>query len=650
MKRGTLWIVLLSVCALTVAGCGGSGHHSGAATVTITTAPTTLAVGTSSTVTATTSDSSQVTWSCTPAVACGAFSFTPDTTASAANSMFMAPPAIPSGNTVTISATSTTATTPATATVTITATTTATANFVFYASGIQNDANADVYSLAGVVAIAMTASGDGSFAVISGEQDFNDGDGTTSPQPSGDFISGGSLVVAGDGSGNATLTLITNNSALGASGTETLALAYTTLSSHALIIQFDGSATSSGSLDLQSATAAPVSASFSFTDTGADASGAPVADGGVFAVDASSNITGTYDLNDGGTVTLANMIPATGVTAGPTDSLGRGNVIGGLAGAPSINYYMVGPEVIRTINVDSGDTAVGSAYGQGAQTGMFSPTSIGRSVFELGSGVGFYAADGQFTTVPATPSFSGIADVNESVLDGGPIATAAALSGTYTMGTNGYGGMTFTTSPTADVVTFGIYAVDPTLNILDPNNTTTAASEGGALIAEMDPNLVGTGILVPQEATPDFTDVAQAYAFGGTGDTGDSATGAPEFDFLGEGTISAGVFSGAGALSDPFDALTGGTAGVVSSNATFAGTFSPDGVNVGRSTTSITVAASNTPPDFTVPGPLGVTAYESNGNLLFWLETDSGSFFVGSVQANLTIDDDARPAKPRPKN
>jgi hypothetical protein len=166
----------------------------------------------------------------------------------------------------------------------------------------------------------------------------------------------------------------------------------------------------------------------------------------------------------------------------------------------------------------------------------------------------------------------------------------------------------------------------------------------------MDPNLVGTGILVPQEATPDFTDVAQAYAFGGTGDTGDSATGAPEFDFLGEGNISAGVFSGAGALSDPFDALTGGTTGVVSSNATFAGTFSPDGVNVGRSTTSITVAASNTPPDFTVPGPLGVTAYESNGNLLFWLESDSGSFFVGSVQANLTIDDDARPAKPRPKN
>jgi hypothetical protein len=51
-----------------------------------------------------------------------------------------------------------------------------------------------------------------------------------------------------------------------------------------------------------------------------------------------------------------------------------------------------------------------------------------------------------------------------------------------------------------------------------------------------------------------------------------------------------------------------------------------------------------------VAAPLGVTAYESNGALLFWLETDDGSFFVGSVQANLATDDDANPAKPRPNS
>jgi len=47
-----------------------------------------------------------------------------------------------------------------------------------------------------------------------------------------------------------------------------------------------------------------------------------------------------------------------------------------------------------------------------------------------------------------------------------------------------------------DIAKFGIYAVDPALNILDPNGPATDG--GGALIAEMDANLVGTGSLVPQ--------------------------------------------------------------------------------------------------------------------------------------------------------
>ena len=112
-------------------------------------------------------------------------------------------------------------------------------------------------------------------------------------------------------------------------------------------------------------------------------------------LDGSSNITGFFDSNDAGTVVLDTAIP-TGVSAGPTDSLGRGNVIGGLAGAVSINYYVVGPEVLRTINVDATDTAVGSAYGQA--TTAFSPASIGTSVFNVGSSAGLYGAAGQFTT------------------------------------------------------------------------------------------------------------------------------------------------------------------------------------------------------------------------------------------------------------
>src|ERR1700734_2021819 len=409
MSRGTLWIVLLSVCTLAVAGCGGGGPL----TVTIPTPPTTVAVGGTVNVVANVAHdhaNAGVTWACTPSVACGQFSFNPDATTSGQTTVFTAPPAIPAGATVTITATSVANTArSANFPLTITASSTATSNFVFYASGVES-ASGNVYSIAGVVAIST----DGNNTIIGGEQDYNDGiGGITSPEPSGDFISGGSLVFAGDGSGNAILTLITDNPNVGASGTETFALAYTS-TSHALIVQFDGSATSSGSFDQQSSAATPVSASFSFTDSGADNNGAPVVDGGVFTLDGSSNATGFYDTNDAGTVTLDNAIPA-GVSAGSTDSLGRGNLIGGLAGAATIYYYVVGPEVLRSVNVDTTDTTVGSAYGQGDNAGSFSPASIAASAFELGSGVAFYGADGQFTT-DGTSAFSGVADVNESVL------------------------------------------------------------------------------------------------------------------------------------------------------------------------------------------------------------------------------------------
>jgi hypothetical protein len=624
MSRGTLWIVLLSVCALGVAGCGSSGHLA----VTITTAPTTLAVGATANLIATVThdhNNAGVTWACQPSVACGAFSFNPDATTSGTATVFTAPPAIPNGGSVTITATSVANTArSASVTITITASSTATNNFVFYASG--EEASGDIYSIAGVVAIST----DGNNTIVGGEQDYNDGDVTTSPQPSGDFISGGSLTFADDGSG-AILTLVTNNPNVGVSGTETFALSYAN-PNHALIIQFDGSATSFGSFDLQTSAATPVSASFSFTDTGADSNGAAVADGGIFTLDGSSNITGFFDSNDAGTVVLDTAIP-TGVSAGPTDSLGRGNVIGGLAGAVSINYYVVGPEVLRTINVDATDTAVGSAYGQA--TTAFSPASIGTSVFNVGSSAGFYGAAGQFTT-DGSANFTGVADENESVLDGDDPVTGA-IGGTYVMASDGYGAMNFTTALNS-MTTFGIYAVDPTLNILDPNNPGEGVG-GGALIAEMD-SLVGIGALIPQTDAA-LPDVASFVTIGAQGDTNVTSD---EFDFVGEGPFGGGVLTNAtGYLSDPFAALTG-TAGEF--NATFNATFTDDGTGVGRSTATLAVSATDGT-DFD-PVNLNVTAYEANGSQLFWIETDDTSFFNGSIQANTIVGDDAKPAKPRP--
>ena len=650
MNRGTLWIVLLSICALAVAGCGGSSHR-----VTITTAPTTLTAGTSSNVIAIDShdSSDQINWTCAPTGACGSFNPTP--TQSGAASSYTAPAVAPSGGSVMITATSMDHPSRSD-TVSIAITAVQTANFVFSLTGEENDSG-DVYSLAGVVAIAQ----DGSGNVLSGEQDYNDGDGNTSPQPTGDSITGGTLVMANDGSGNATLTLTTSNTNLPNGGTEVFALAFAN-PNHAVIVQFDGSATSSGSYDFQISTAAPVgapSASFSFVASGTNTDGDPVCDGGMFSVDASGNITGIYDLNDSDNqpATFANPIPA-GVTTGSVDTFGRGVITGALFGGAAINYYVVGPEVLRLIAVDTAATALGSAYGQGTSAGSFSSASLGPSVFQIGSVASLYGAVGEFSTGAEAGVVKGKARANTPVREAGTACTGTGpcsfsgegdyndlhsggggfvgdLSGSYMVDANGYGSLNFdgTFANTIDV--FGVYAVDPTLNILDPNNTTDTADSGGALIAEMDANLFGTGSIVPQ------TDVTQTsfsgfYAFGGQG-IGDGG----EFDFLGTGTVTPGdsnsTLVGEGALSDPFGVFDAPSEIPVTFNAT---PSLPD--SDGRYFINPLVV--ETGPDTTINLAF-VAAYQASGGQLFWVGTEEGTYFLGPLEQGTAPASDARKAQ-----
>jgi hypothetical protein len=532
----------------------------------------------------------------------------------------------------------------------------ATANFVFYAAGEDEAQSGSGYSIAGVVTIAQDGTGD----VVGGEQDYNDAPaGNTSPQPSGDMITGGSLVMAADGSGNAILTLTTSNTSLPNAGTEVFALAFAN-ANHASIVEFDQTATSLGSFDLQTSTAMPVSSSFAFVAAGVDPSFDASSDGGVFAVDANGVITGTVDRNDNGTVTLGIAIPAA-TSLGPTDPLGRGTVGGSLDGSGAVvNYYVVGPEVVRVIDVDTTDSAVGSAYGQGSAATTFSSASIGQSVFQIGNSYDFYGAVGQFATSAevgaakpksntpireaactgtSTCLFTGVGDLND--LGHGDALLATPINGTYTIATNGYGSMSFDSFDT--VATLGVYAVDPTLNILDPNNTSDTADSGGALIAEMDANLVGVGSIVPQ------TDVTVAsftgnYVLGAQGATDEG----DEFDFVGTATVTPGAttsaFAGEGALSDPADALA--TGGLVSSTATFTATATADPANAGRYTLGpLTVASSATPPDFDTLTFTTVSAYQASGGQLFWLEVDEGSYFLGPLEQGPGPSSDARKAQ-----
>jgi len=627
MRRATLWSVLVALCGFGIAGCGSGSPLR----VSITTAPTTLQTGATAAVTAiVTHDKAAggVTWSCAPTGACGTFDQTQTPSGTPTN--FTAPAVPPTGGSVTITATSVTKPSiSGSATIAITAI--QTQNFVFFATGEENT-TFDLYSIAGVVAIAT----DGSGTVTGGEQDFNDGVGGLTSPPSGDMITGGSLVMANDGSGNGVLTLITDNANLGVAGTETFAVVFAN-TNHALIAQFDGSATSFGSMDLQTATVVPAG-SLAFTASGIDAGGLLIDFGGVFAIDASGNVTGFFDENDGGTVTTNNPIPE-GAAASVSDSFGRGVVTGATGANSSFNFYVVGPEVIRVIDVNTVSTAIGSAYGQGTSAGTFTSGSIGASVFSVANSADFYAGVGEFSTPVVAPagkpgthspipqgqpacsgnvtcSFSGVGDVNElaSVL-----LPAQPFTGTFSISAAGNGFMTFTTGDFGDIATLGVYAVDPTLNILDPNDTSD--STGGALVAEMDGNLVGTGSIVPQSDTT-VTAFSGPYAFGAQGD---SDVANDEFDLVGAANVASdtGVFSGTGALSDPFGALTAGG----ESSANFVGTVAADGANLGRFTINpLTIVANGTTVN------RNVTVYQASGLQLVWIEMDPHSYFNGSLE------------------
>src|SRR5271156_227413 len=279
-----------------------------------------------------------------------------------------------------------------------------TQNFSFYVLGVAlNDEGHDPYNIAGVVSIAS----DGSGTVTAGVQDYSDGDTIASPQPQGDTIMSGSLTMQTSGQG--TLILVTDSSKVGVRGTETFAVAFSN-ANHALISQFDGSATSSGSLDLQTSTSLP-SGAFSFVASGTGANTEPVVEGGVFTVDGGGNITGMGDLNDGGDVTRGTPIPAGAMLSTP-DSFGRGTITTNTVLFGTVDYYTVNPKVFRIVETELGATNVGTAYSQGANR-SFTNSAVGASAFSLGEGFGFYAAAGQITTDPATNSFTGVGDLND---------------------------------------------------------------------------------------------------------------------------------------------------------------------------------------------------------------------------------------------
>jgi hypothetical protein len=505
-------------------------------------------------------------------------------------------------------------------------------NYVFLLSGLESATyGTNSYALAG--AVTLDANGN----IVNGEQDYKDDWHAASPQPSGDKIIGGSLNVNGT-TGLGTLTLVTENAVLGTAGTETIGVQFVN-AKHALAIQFDGSATSSGTMDWQTLPGT-LDGSYSFTLLGTDTNDFSTAEGGVFSLTGSSLTNGLYDYSNlgvGGTgvgsvapvVSLGNAF--SGTVSSP-DSFGRGTITVTSADLPStVNYYVVTPEVLRLVVVGpSFSSGAGSAYSQGASAGTFSDASLGTSVFGLVSNANgeayLYAATGMLNTVPNSGSFSGVGDLDEE----GAVISGGTISGTYKIAANGYGTMNISGVDLGDVTTVGLYLIDPQVNLLDPNDT--ASDLGGALIADIDPLVNGAGFLLPQTDTA-TSSFAGHYAFG-VHEYSALGQAGWELDLLGEGPVTSGILNGKGILSDP--SLFFGGPATTYSGVNFTATTVPDSNHAGRYTLSGNgfVVGLGATPDSKYKT---VAVYQASGEHLLIMDEDLFTLFLGIFEQQTSL-------------
>jgi hypothetical protein len=600
MNRKNLSISLIAaLAAIFLAACGSSKQAAPQVMLAMNTPPpTSLEIGLTVPLSATTTNDSSgggIAWTlnCDMGANCGTLSSA--SSASGGTITYVAPSTVPEddvpagGMAVNITATSTTSSSVfASATVTIfpvSDTQLVAGNYAFYVEGV--DAGGFTYTAAGSVDL------DGNGNVLGGEEDFFD---TVNATPSVDVvISTGDYVVNQNGTGS--LAVTTGDPTIGVGGTQTFSIVAVN-NNHLRIEEFDAAATSLGSMDFQTiGDITSVAGGYAYIVSGVDGVGAPLGIGGVFSTDGAGGFSNDQaDVNDGGVVTT-NVSGQAGSFTAP-DTSGRGT---STIGSSTFAYYQIGPEALVFVEIDGTQATVGEALGQGGSVGAFTTAALGPAAFgAIGNTFGIASIAGQFTA-DGTSAFAGFADSNENAA----VLGTGSITGTYTLDNNGYGNFVITGGDllgiSTDITTFGVYAIDPTLNINDPNNTNTA-SGGGAFLLNLDSDATMTGVLATQSDPTDVFNANNALSFGGEDITG-------PIDLVGQ-YLSDGVssFTGAGDLNQINTAQTPGIS--------LAGAFTADPNNPGRTTVALTFNGAATANN--------VVYYQASPGLSFYIDVDAG--------------------------
>jgi hypothetical protein len=323
--------------------------------------------------------------------------------------------------------------------------------YVLQAQGISNSGQTD-YQFAGVVVL------DGSGGIVGGEQTVNFFNANQQVLVSkSDVNLQGTYFLGPDGRG--TITINTNDNDIDPSfnGVETFTFVFLS-SSQAFLAQADfqnvtaTGVSASGTMDLQTAIAAPTGG-YAFVVSGSDfASGSGTAIGGILNIDSPNNISGkgsVTDQNLAGTVTANQHV--SGTVSNP-DAFGAVTLNLSVPTFPSTTAYQFTGYIVDSIHIKliENDNPLGAgglgstggvAIGQGAATGTFNNASF--------SGTYVFGVLGQdlSTTLPATTTSVGLFTADDS--SGTPILTngftdtllqtvgaqiSAAFGGTYSVG------------------------------------------------------------------------------------------------------------------------------------------------------------------------------------------------------------------------
>jgi len=326
-------------------------------------------------------NSAGVIWSCTPANTCGSFSAS--TSSSGSPVTYTAPATT---ETVTITASSITDDAQGTsATIGITsvvATTLAAGNYVFSLTG--TDKNGSFYTTAGVFVVSSAG------AITGGEQDFADFNHVVSQEP----ITGGSITSGADG--NLTISLnFTDSYINNGSGTDTFDASLIS-SSNALLTEYDDWATSSGTLEAQTAQVFSPAGAYALSTSGWDTNQKPISIGGVINVDSIGGISGKgsiLDRNDDGTLTPEITVSKSSVSAPDafgfvTFAINSSSVPGSNGTGILWDGYIVDSSHIRLVedwyHDNLGAITGGTALSQGTNTGSFGSSSISGSTYVVG--------------------------------------------------------------------------------------------------------------------------------------------------------------------------------------------------------------------------------------------------------------------------